>query len=43
MFNFGDITIQTASEVPEFNFEGVPNPERVTKILDELRMKDHKK
>ncbi|HKC05001.1 MAG TPA: PH domain-containing protein [Patescibacteria group bacterium] len=39
MFNYGDVTIQTAAEVPEFHFNGVPSPERVTKILDELRMK----
>lgn len=40
MFNFGDIIIQTASEIPEFIFEGVPNPEKATKILDDLRMKE---
>jgi hypothetical protein len=39
MFNFGNITIQTASEVPEFDFGAVPNPEKVTKIIDDLRMK----
>lgn len=43
MLNYGDIIIQTASEIPEFRFEGVPNPEKVTKILDDLRMKDHNK
>lgn len=37
MFNFGDVTIQTASEIPEFHFEGVPDPEKVVKILDDLR------
>jgi len=42
MFNYGDVTIQTAGEIPEFHFEGVPNPERVTKILDELRINDKK-
>lgn len=42
MFNFGDIIIQTASEVPEFDFEGVPNPEKALKILDDLRMKNNK-
>lgn len=42
MFNYGDVNIQTAGEIPEFHFEGVPNPERVTKILDELRINDKK-
>lgn len=41
MLNYGDIVIQTASEIPEFKFEQVPSPEKVTKILDDLRMKDH--
>jgi hypothetical protein len=39
--NFGDVLIQTASEVPELNFERVPNPERVAKILDDLRASVH--
>jgi hypothetical protein len=39
MVNFGDVFIQTAAEVSEFKFEAVPDPEKVTKILDDLRMK----
>jgi hypothetical protein len=39
MFDYGNVTIQTAAEVPEFKFESVPNPEKVVKILDDLRMK----
>jgi hypothetical protein len=39
MVNYGDVFIQTAAEVSEFKFEAVPNPEKVTKILDDLRMK----
>lgn len=39
--NFGDVLIQTASEIPELNFERVPNPERVAKILDDLRASVH--
>lgn len=39
MLNYGDVFIQTAAEVPEFTFEGVPNPEKVVKILDDLRAK----
>jgi len=39
--NFGDVRVQTASEIPELNFERVPNPERVAKILDDLRASVH--
>lgn len=37
LLNFGDVLIQTASEVTEFSFESVPNPEKVSKILDDLK------
>jgi hypothetical protein len=40
-FNYGDVIIQTASEVPEFDFLSVPNPDKVVKILDDLREKTH--
>lgn len=36
VFNFGDVIVQTAAEVPNFEFEDVPNPDRVAKILQEL-------
>lgn len=36
MFNFGDILVQTAGELPEFVFNKVPNPEKVVKVLSEL-------
>lgn len=36
IFNYGDVLIQTASEVPRIEFEAVPNPDRVAKILREL-------
>ncbi len=39
MFNYGNILIQTASEVNELIFERVPNPEKIIKVLQELR--DH--
>src|SRR4030043_1217443 len=39
--NFGDVLVQTASEITELNFERVPNPERVAKILDDLRASVH--
>lgn len=41
LLNYGDVLIQTAAEVSEFQFDGVPNPERVVKILDDLRAKVH--
>jgi len=37
--NYGDVIIQTASEVPEFDFGSVPSPDKVLKILNDLRMK----
>jgi hypothetical protein len=40
MFNFGDVFIQTAAEVPEFKFRSVPNPEKVAKILDDFMVKE---
>jgi len=36
LFNYGDVLIQTASEVPTFVFESVPQPDKVTRILSEL-------
>ncbi len=39
MLNYGDVLIQTAAEVSEFEFAAVPNPEKVVKILDDLRQK----
>ena len=40
LFNFGDIVIQTAAEIPEVTFDAVPNPDRIDKILSDLRMKE---
>jgi cell division protein FtsL len=40
IFNFGDVLIQTAGEVPNFEFEAVPNPARVAKILQDLRLEE---
>lgn len=36
LFNFGDVLIQTAAEMPEFVFNKVPNPEKVVKVISEL-------
>jgi hypothetical protein len=39
-FNFGNVVIQTAAEVPRIIFESVPNPEKVAKILRELNIQE---
>lgn len=39
MFNFGNVLVQTAAEVSEFEFEDVPNPEKVAKIINDLTSK----
>lgn len=36
-FHFGNVEIQTAGALPNFNFENVPNPSRVTNILQDLQ------
>lgn len=40
MFDFGDVLIQTAAEIQEFEFADVPQPERIVKILRELTSKE---
>jgi uncharacterized membrane protein YdbT with pleckstrin-like domain len=37
LLNYGDVNIQTAGEVTNFDFEAVPQPDRVAKILQDLR------
>lgn len=39
MLNYGNVLVQTAAEVSEFEFSDVPDPERVVKILDDLMQK----
>ena len=34
-FNFGDLLIQTASEINQINFEKVPNPQKIIKLIKE--------
>ena len=36
IFDYGDVSIQTAAEVPEIRFELVPQPSRVVRVLDEF-------
>ena len=40
LFNYGDIQIQTASAQPNIEFEASPDPDRVAKILRELRVEE---
>ncbi len=40
MFNYGIIYIQTAGEVPEIQFENCPNPQKVIKLLQQLRQEE---
>ena len=40
IFNYGDVFIQTAAEVSEFDFLAVPNPDKVAKIIEDLITKD---
>ena len=39
LFNYGDVFIQTAAEVSEFQFDLVPFPEKVIKVLGDLKTK----
>lgn len=40
IFNFGDVIVQTAAELPEFIFEAVPQPASVANILQRLRTEE---
>jgi uncharacterized membrane protein YdbT with pleckstrin-like domain len=40
LLNYGDVNIQTAGEVTNFDFEAVPKPDRVAKILQDLRQEE---
>lgn len=40
IFNFGDVTVQTAAEIVEFIFEDVPNPAKVAEVLQHLRTEE---
>lgn len=42
MFDFGSVQIQTAAEKREFEFEDVPHPNRVTKLINELLLEEEK-
>jgi uncharacterized membrane protein YdbT with pleckstrin-like domain len=42
LLNYGDIVIQTAAEIPQLEFLAVPQPDRVARILRELRVEEEK-
>jgi hypothetical protein len=42
VFNYGDVTIQTAAEKREFEFLKVPQPATVTKFLNELILEEER-
>ncbi len=41
LLDFGDVSIQTAAEVPEITFYAVPHPDRIDKLLSDLRLESH--
>lgn len=41
-FNYGNVIIQTAGTVPNFDFQAVPEPASVVKILQQLRTEEEK-
>lgn len=40
MFDYGDVLIQTASEIPSLEFIAIPHPSQVVKLLQELRIEE---
>ncbi|MCK4588457.1 PH domain-containing protein, partial [Candidatus Woesebacteria bacterium] len=42
IFNYGDIYIQTAAEVPAFEFLAVPKPSKVARVLQDLIIEEEK-
>lgn len=40
IFNYGNVTVQTAAEIVEFVFEDVPRPAKVAEVLQKLRTEE---
>lgn len=40
LLHYGDVIIQTAAQVPKIEFEAVPDPDRVARVLRELRIEE---
>lgn len=43
IFNYGDVFIQTAAEVSEFDFLAVPKPDKVVRVINDLIKKEEQK
>lgn len=41
-FDYGDVIIQTSAEIPQIDFQAVPHPDRVAKILRNLRVEEER-
>lgn len=39
-FDYGNVYIQTSSEIPRIDFEAVPKPDKVARVLRELRVEE---
>jgi hypothetical protein len=42
IFNYGDVFVQTAGEVPNFEFLAVPNPDKIAGLLQQQRIDEEK-
>jgi len=42
IFNYGDVYVQTAAEVPAFEFLAVPKPSKVARVLQDLIIEEEK-
>lgn len=40
IFDYGDVTVQTAGELPNFDFLAVPHPDKVAKVISDLMQKE---
>jgi uncharacterized membrane protein YdbT with pleckstrin-like domain len=40
LFNYGDVVIQTAAEIPQLEFIAVPRPDTAAQVLRELRVQE---
>jgi hypothetical protein len=39
-FNYGDVVVQTAAEIPQITLDAVPNPDGVSRVLREQRVEE---
>lgn len=39
-FNYGNVIIQTAAQIPQIEYTAVPNPDKVAQVLRELRVQE---